>query len=74
MAQVIVNTNEFYKKKSFKNTVIIKDTPLLTDVQNQQNKNKKKTKTNHMVLTVLFVWINGTILNILLPKRPCTEA
>lgn len=72
MAQVIVNTNEFYKKKSFKNTVIIKDTPLLTDVQNQQNKNKK-TKTNHMVLTVLFVWINGTILNILLPKRPCTE-
>lgn len=73
MAQVIVNTNEFYKKKSFKNTVIIKDTPLLTDVQNQQNK-KKKTKTNHMVLTVLFVWINGTILNILLPKRPCTEA
>lgn len=73
MAQVIVNTNEFYKKKSFKNTVIIKDTPLLTDVQNQQNKNKK-TKTNHMVLTVLFVWINGTILNILLPKRPCTEA
>lgn len=47
MAQVIVNTNEFYKKKSFKNTVIIKDTPLLTDVQNQQNKNKKNKNKPH---------------------------
>lgn len=42
MAQVIVSTNEFYEKKSFKNTVIIKDTPLLKEVQNQQNKKKPK--------------------------------
>lgn len=44
MAQVIVNTNEFYEKKSFKNTVIMKDTPLLKEVQNQQNKKKPKNK------------------------------